>query len=107
LGNLDDLSQDMREVEAALKKFDRSAQLREKQEKVLNRMLEYSKSAKKQGNSEKREAEIAKSYAPAKAATLPVDIGEVRQKMYENLSRESYPPQHKKVVEEYFSSFGQ
>lgn len=105
LGDMEGLSKEMKEVEEQLKKFDRSAELRDKQEKILTRMLDMEKSVQKQGKSEKREADLAKDFTPVKAPPLSADLQEVRQKLHENLSRETYPPQHKKVVEDYFKSF--
>ncbi|MBI4865048.1 MAG: hypothetical protein HY815_33040, partial [Candidatus Riflebacteria bacterium] len=107
LGNLDELGKEMKDVEEALKKFDRSAQTRDKQEKILTKMLDYSKSIHKQGQSEKRPAEVARPFSSRSVPALSPDLTEVRQKLFENMSRETYPPQHKKVVEDYFSSFGQ
>ena len=105
LGDMDGLAKEMKEVEQQLKKFDRSAEAREKQEHVLTRMLDMEKSIHKQGKTEKREAEHAREFAPVKPPALSADMLEVRQKLHENLSRETYPPQHKKVVEDYFKSF--
>jgi tetratricopeptide (TPR) repeat protein len=106
LGDLKQLSRQMNEVEEALKRFDRTAQTRAKQDRILTRMLDYARSQKKQGQSEKRESQSAGAYAPRAAPPLSSDLTDVKQRLHENLSRESYPPQHKRVVEDYFSSFG-
>lgn len=105
LGDMQGLADEMKKVEDSLKKFDRTADARERQERVLTRMLEMEKSIQKQGKSEKREADQAKDFTPIKPPPLSADLMEVRQKLHENLSRETYPPQHKKVVEDYFKSF--
>ncbi|MBI3894022.1 MAG: hypothetical protein HY303_21090 [Candidatus Wallbacteria bacterium] len=107
VGDMEGVAQEMKEVEEALKKFDNSDQTRQKQKQILYRMLEADKSIHKQGESKKRESKVARDYAPTQVDPVEQELTEVRQKLFNNLSRESYPVEHRDLVEKYLRSIAQ
>ncbi|MBI4871766.1 MAG: hypothetical protein HY814_09375 [Candidatus Riflebacteria bacterium] len=107
MGDLQGVAGEMKEVEEELKKFGNSDTARQKQKRILYRMLEADKSLHKQGESKKRQARFARDYSPAQVDPVEQQLTEIRQKLFNNLTRESYPVEHRDLVERYLRSIAQ
>jgi hypothetical protein len=107
MGDLQGVADEMKEVEEELKKFGNSDAARQKQKRILYRMLEADKSLHKQGESKKRQARFARDYSPTQVDPVEQQLTEIRQKLFNNLTRESYPVEHRDLVERYLRSIAQ
>ncbi len=105
-GALDQLLEEMRQVEKSLKDLQIDRKLIERQEGIVNRLLDVQRSLRQQGFKEERQAETARPYQPETPAALPEDQGErnrlLRTELLRALKQQRYPAEYEKLIRAYF-----
>ena len=112
LGDLQGVSEEMKEVEAELQRRNLDQRVLEKQRRILTRMLESSKSLQKREMSKKRKGEVAKkptdstTGAPALDSKLLETIHQLKSDLKSG-GREGFPLQYRGLIEQYFKALSQ
>ena len=112
LGDLNSVSEEMKEVESELQRGDLNQRVLEKQRRILTRMLESSKSLRKREMSKKRKSEVAKNPMDSTTDAPPLDsklLETIRQIEPDLKSggREGFPLQYRGLIEQYFKALSQ
>lgn len=110
LGDLGQISDDMKEVEKDLRQEEFTRRTLERQQKILSRMLDAQKSMRTRDYSKKRESEVAEQITRSGPSGLPADYGERRnmlQKSLEQALREGYSKSYEQVIRDYFHRLSQ
>ena len=112
LGDLNSISEEMKEVEGELQRGNLNQQVLDKQREILTRMLESSKSLQKREVSKRRKSEVAKTPTAAGADAPPLDpkLLETIQQIESNLrsgEQESLPPQYRELIQQYFKALSE
>ena len=112
LGDLNSISEEMKEVEGELQRGNLNQQVLDKQREILTRMLESSKSLQKREVSKRRTSQVAKTPTAAGDDAPPLDpkLLETIQQIESNLrsgQRENLPPQYRELIEQYFKALSQ
>ncbi|MEO0115616.1 MAG: hypothetical protein ABIK93_09130 [candidate division WOR-3 bacterium] len=105
--SLDGVIEEMKQVERDLSELVITRELIQRQEKILNRLLDVQRSVRRREFKEKREREIGKDYPVPPNPTLPADLGErkkfLREKLLQGL-KEGYPKDYEYLIRLYFES---
>lgn len=107
MSSLDGVIEEMKQVERDLSQLVVSRELIERQEKILNRLLDTQRSVRRREFKEKREREIGKDYPIPPSPTLPADLGERKKLLREKLMqalKEGYPKDYERLIKLYFES---
>lgn len=112
LGDLNSVSEEMREVEGQLQRGNLNQQVLNKQRAILTRLLESSKSLQKREVSKRRKSQVAKTPTAAGADAPPLNpkLLETMQQIESNLrsgEQESLPPQYRELIQQYFKALSQ
>ena len=112
LGDLNSISEEMKEVEGELQQGNLNQQVLDKQREILTRMLESSKSLQKREVSKRRKSQVAKTPTAAGDDAPPLDpkLLETIQQIESHLrsgERESLPPQYRELIQQYFKALSQ
>ena len=112
LGDLNNISEEMKEVEGELQRGNLNQQVLDKQREILTRMLESSKSLQKREVSKRRKSEVAKTPTAAGDDAPPLDpkLLETIQQIESNLrsgDQESLPPQYRELIQQYFKALSE
>ena len=112
LGDLNSVSEEMREVEGQLQRGNLNQQVLSKQREILTRLLESSKSLQKREVSKRRKSQVAKTPTAAGADAPPLNpkLLETMQQIESNLrsgEQESLPPQYRELIQQYFKALSQ
>ena len=112
LGDLNSISEEMKEVEGELQRGNLNQQVLDKQREILTRMLESSKSLQKREVSKRRKSEVAKTPTAAGDDAAPLDpkLLETIQQIESNLrsgDQESLPPQYRELIQQYFKALSE
>lgn len=106
LGELSGLGKEMQEIEELLQQDETGAKVQEKQERLLQRLLDAEKSVREQKDDQKRKGETAQEY---ERLDRPADLDDakalLRKKALENkarLNRERIVPEYRDVLKDYF-----
>jgi hypothetical protein len=105
LGRLDDVMEEMRQVERDLEGADLSSETRERQERILSRMLDAQRSLRERGYRRERRSRAGEDLAPREATPLPRTISEAEEQMREDQLRMPgfvYPPEYEELIRSYF-----
>ncbi len=105
LGSLDEIAEEMRDVERALENADISPETREKQERILSRMLDAQRSIRERGYKRERRSRSGGEFEAAAPADLPGSLSESREKIRDDLVRMpnfEYPPEYEELIRSYF-----
>jgi hypothetical protein len=105
LGNLDDIVERMRDVEQDLEQANLSDETRERQEKILSRMLDAQRSLRERGYKRQRRSQAGEEVEAAIPAELPRSLSEARERIREDLIRMPnfvYPPEYEELIRSYF-----
>ena len=107
LGDLGKIGEEMEAVAKELKKERPSQRVHQQQERILSRLLDAQRSATQRDFSKKRKSETAGSGQDWRsAASLPDDLGETRNLLYEELLyslKQDYDRAEKQVIREYLN----
>lgn len=107
LGDLDQVGKDMEEVEKRIEKPDIGRETREKQRKILQRLLDAQKSIHQQDFEKKRRAELDNKKMLDEMMKTP-EIQE--QDMFMDLEsfwKEGYPEEYREYLKSYFENLNQ
>lgn len=107
LGRLDQMGKDMEDVVKDLQTRKVSRKTINRQQRILQRLLDAQKSARKQDYSRKRKAETGKYYPSINPGKLPADLGEKENKMRRDLIRalkEGYSKDYQELIKKYFDT---
>ena len=112
LGDLNGISEEMKEVEGKLRQGNLNQQVLDKQREILTRMLESSKSLQKREVSKRRKSEVAKTPTAAGDDAPPLDpkLLETIQQIESDLrsgEQENLPPQYRELIQQYFKALSQ
>ena len=105
LGDLDQLAGDMKEVEERLEQHRVDPRIKERQEKILSRLLDAQRSVRQQEMSPKRQSETGTLAARPSPPPLPDEVLRNLRTLEEDVLRganDRYPTQYRKLVEAYF-----
>ena len=107
LGDLGKIGDEMEAVARELQKRRPSQNVHERQEKILNRLLDAQRSATERDYSKKRKSETGQNNPKwTGAAGLPDDLGEARNQLYEELIfslKQNYSRAEQALIREYFN----
>ncbi|MDZ7344367.1 MAG: hypothetical protein ONA90_07615, partial [candidate division KSB1 bacterium] len=107
LGRLDQTAKEMDEVVKELQQQRLDRQTIERQQRILSRLLDAQRSMRERDFSKERQAQTAKAYRAIDAGQLPADLGEKRNRLYEDLLRalrENYTRDYKELIQRYFDA---
>ncbi len=112
LGDLNNISEEMKEVEGELQQGNLNQQVLDKQREILTRMLESSKSLQKREVSKRRKSEVAKTPTATGDDAPPLDpkLIETIQQIESNLrsgEQENLPPQYRELIQQYFKALSE
>ena len=112
LGDLNSISEEMKEVEGELQQGNLNQQVLDKQREILTRMLESSKSLQKREVSKRRKSEVAKAPTATGDDAPPLDpkLIETIQQIESNLrsgEQENLPPQYRELIQQYFKALSE
>ena len=107
LGDLGEMAKEAEEVTQALKNKQFNRDILKRQEKILSRLLDASKSIRKQEYSKERETGQLKPYSPhASPRAIPLDLGEKERFLREDLLKalaENPYPEYRELIKAYFN----
>ncbi len=107
LGDMDAIINDMEKVEKDFVDKNVTRMTLERQNRILSRMLDAQRSIREREYSRKRKAETGKEYLAKSPDDLPKDLGERRNKLYQDLLRakkEGYTKDYLELVKKYFEA---
>lgn len=107
LGRLGQIGEDMKTVTEDLQNRNVSRRTINRQQRILQRLLDAQKSVKKQDYSRKRKAETGKYYRAIGPNGLPVDLGEKNKQIQRDLLRalkEGYSKDYQDLIKKYFET---
>jgi len=107
LGRLDQIGKEMAEVVEDLQQRRVSQQTIQRQQRILQRLLDAQKSVRKEDYSRKRKAETAKKYIPINPGDLPPDLGERSLQIQRDLLKalkEGYTRDYQELIRKYFEA---
>lgn len=107
MSSLDGVIEEMKQVERDLSELVVTRELIQRQEKILNRLLDVQRSVRRREFKEQREREVGKDYPIPPSPTLPTDLGERKKLLREQLFkalREDYPKEYERLIKRYFES---
>ncbi len=107
LGRLDQIGKEMAEVVEDLQQRKVSQRTINRQQRILQRLLDAQKSVRKEDYSRKRKAETAKQYLPFNPGQLPQDLGEKNVQLQRDLLKalkEGYSRDYQELIRKYFEA---
>ena len=107
LGRLDHLGKEMEDVVKDLQQQNISRRTINRQQQILQRLLDAQKSARKQDYSRKRKGETGKYYPAINPGALPDDLGEKNSQIQRDLLRalkEGYTKDYQDLIKKYFDA---
>ena len=106
-GRMDDIVEEMEEVVADLRKRGATDRTLQRQDRIMNRMLDVQKSLHRQEYDKKRKSHTGKDIAHKSPDSLPEDFGERRDFLQQKLLRalnQPYPKEYETLIKEYFKA---
>ncbi|MCX7785042.1 MAG: hypothetical protein N2201_02260 [candidate division WOR-3 bacterium] len=106
-GSVEGAIEEMKNIEKDLSELNISRKTIERQEKIINRMLDAQRSIRQKEYSEKREREIGKDYSIPPSPILDKNLGETKKRLREELLRalqEGYPKEYETMIKNYFET---
>jgi hypothetical protein len=107
LGRLNQVQQDMREVEEALRDGATDPSLEEKQTRILSRMLDATRSLNRRDYDPERESRPGEDVARQSPSELPPDLLRESDRLRLDLLKaeaDRYPAQYRSFIEAYLKS---
>lgn len=105
-GRLDDLAEDMRQAAEDLRRHRADEGTRERQERILNRLLQAQRSLRDQDFSRQRRAEPGKDPGRAEGRRAASTGGLPPPPSDRDWRDEPYPLEYREIIERYFRSLG-
>lgn len=110
VGRLDQTAKDMKDVEEVLQRGDSPGDLAEKQQRILSRLLDASRSANRRDFDPQRESRAGGEIDRASAPQLSADLLRERDRLRLDLLKaesDRYPAQYRAYIESYLRSLNQ
>jgi len=107
LGRLDQIGREMADVVNDLQQKKVSRRTINRQQRILQRLLDAQKSVRKQDYSRKRRAQTAKKYLPTNPGNMPADLGERNLQIQRDLLKalkEGYTRDYQELIRKYFEA---
>ena len=107
LGRLDRIMEEMRQVERDLESANLSPETRERQEKILSRMLDAQRSLRDRGFRKERRSRSGSDREATTPVPVPRSLQEARERMREDPVRMPgfvYPPEYEDLIRIYFET---
>jgi len=104
-GSMEGAAEEMKQIEKDLTEQMVNRQTIERQEQVINRLLDAQRSIRQKEYTEKREREIGKEYPNRPRIILDKNLGETKKQLREELLRalrEGYPKEYEFMIKKYF-----
>ena len=104
-GSMEGAAEEMKQIEKDLTEQMVNRQTIERQEQVINRLLDAQRSIRQKEYTEKREREIGKEYPNRPRIILDKNLGETKKQLREELLRalrEGYPKEYEFMIKNYF-----
>lgn len=104
-GSMEGAMEDMKQIEKDLSELNIHRKTIERQEQVINKLLDAQRSIRQKEYSEKREREIGKDYPDRPNIILDKNLGETKKLLREELLRalrEGYPKEYESMIKNYF-----
>ena len=108
-GKLENMAKEMDEVIKDMEKKNISRETIQRQQKILQRMLDATKSQQEKDLSEKRKGETAKEYMTRSPNELPKDLTDRKNKLRQELLKEmkqGYSKDYEELIKKYFEALG-
>lgn len=106
-GSMQGALEEMAQIEKDLSELNISRQTIERQERVIERLLDAQRSIRQKEYSEKREREIGKDYPERPIIIIDRNLGESNKQLREELlrsMRDGYPKEYEQMIKNYFES---
>lgn len=106
-GSMQGALEEMQKIEKDLSELNVSRQTIERQERVIDRLLDAQRSIRQKEYSEKREREIGKDYPDRPSIILERNLGETNKQLREELLRalrDGFPKEYEQMIKSYFES---
>ena len=107
LGRLDQLGQEMDEVVKDLQRRHVDPQTIERQQRILQRLLDAQRSVRRRDYSRRRQAERPGEVVARNPGALPEDLGERQDALRRDLLKalkEGYPAEYQELIRQYFNA---
>ena len=104
LGRLDRLAEEIKEVVKKIERGELDQELKQRQNKILNRLLDAQKSLYTQDYSNQRKAEKGEDVLRRSPTGLSPSTSQKKSAEQEELEQESYPPQYEELIKSYFKA---
>ena len=108
-GKLDNMAKEMDEVIKDMQKKNIGRETIQRQQKILQRMLDATKSQQEKDFSEKRKGETGKEYKAKSPNELPKDLTDRKNKLRQELLKEmkqGYSKDYEELIKKYFEALG-
>lgn len=108
-GKLDNMAKEMDEVIKDMQKKNIGRETIQRQQKILQRMLDATKSQQEKDFSEKRKGETGKEYKTQSPNELPKDLTDRKNKLRQELLKEmkqGYSKDYEELIRKYFDALG-
>jgi hypothetical protein len=103
LGRLDKLAEDIKEAVKKLERGEVDQDLKQRQNRILNRLLDANKSLYTQDYSNQRQAEVGEDVL-RKSPSLNLNAEKARSAGQQKIEQEKYPPQYEEMIKSYFKA---
>ncbi|OGC78488.1 MAG: hypothetical protein A2Z27_02760 [candidate division Zixibacteria bacterium RBG_16_50_21] len=104
LGRLDKLAEDIKEAVKKLERGEVDQDLKQRQNRILNWLLDANKSLYTQDYSNQRQAEVGEDVLRKSPSSLNLNAEKARSAGQQKIEREKYPPQYEEMIESYFKA---
>jgi hypothetical protein len=108
-GKLDNMAKEMDEVIKDMQNKNIGRETIQRQQKILQRMLDATKSQQEKDLSEKRKGETGKEYKTRSPNELPKDLTDRKNKLRQELLKEmkqGYSKDYEELIKKYFEALG-
>jgi ElaB/YqjD/DUF883 family membrane-anchored ribosome-binding protein len=99
--------EEMKRLEQDLANLSQPRPMVDRSERIVNKLLDAQRSIRRRENMEQREAEVGKAFQTPTSPRLPVDLGERKKLLREELMRalkEDFPREYEPNVKAYFDA---
>jgi hypothetical protein len=105
--NVDAAIEEMKQLERDMAEMNPQRPYLERNERIVNKLLDAQRSIRQREYTEKRESETGKQFTPPASPRLPTDLGERKKLLREELMRalkEEFPREYEPMVRAYFDA---
>ena len=106
-GSVEAAIEEMKQLEQDLANLNPPRPLVERNERIVNKLLDAQRSIRQRDQTEQRESESGKAFVAGGSPKLPADLGERKKLLREQLMRalkEDFPREYEPYVKAYFDA---